>query len=301
MSVRVDRNGRLFVKLVPNHLIAVFDSLGEMIKVVGEKGFGPGELTKILDFRAINDGQLYVMDAITEEVSLFDLRRGWLSTFPAPAKHNMTFDILQNRILFFRRAFEDNNNSHIVVTPIGFVGQLKDSAEMFLRPGDESIRTHMLMSQALCTNADGVTVFAFMAASVIYVLSAHGELSEIEIDRSTYKISETKDLMQKYHNDKSKGLIGEVFRNSRVLSVGFISAEHILVSFATGRFEHATFYAQVYCLATGECCSKAYKTEGPLFYVGYHTFAAWAKSVEGVESKPGKENSLILYRFRSIH
>jgi hypothetical protein len=301
LRVRTDLEGRLYVQLDPNYLIGVFDSIGHMIKVIGQRGFGQGELTKILDFRVSDCEHIYVLDALTEDVSLFDLGRGWLTTFPLATKRIMTFDIYQNKMLIFRRAFEDRESPHIMITQIGSDYRSSDSAERFMNSGDESIRTHMLLSQTLSTNADGVTVFAFMAARVIHVLSADHKLSEIDLDASSFTVSRTKTLLMKYHDEKASGLLNEVFRNSRVISLGFVSSKHILVSYATGRYEETKFYSQLYCLSTGEPFSIAYQTHSPIFYIGNYAFASRSYPMEEIKDNLMAKNEITLYTFRSEH
>ncbi|MCX6132790.1 MAG: 6-bladed beta-propeller [Ignavibacteriales bacterium] len=300
MRVRTDAKGRVYVALVPDYLIGVFDTLGTLIKLVGKQGFGPGELRKIQDFRVLGDGQIYIMDALTDEISLFDLDKGWISTFQSATKYTMTFDIVRDRVVHFRRALGEKQSSHLVVSPLGTASEIKNPNEGYLPSGPESIRNEMLVSQALATNLEGVTVLAFVSAKVIFLLSG-SDLSEIDIDPTSYKISETKTLRKRYRDERVRGLMDEVFNNSRVSSLGFVTAEHVMVSFASGRHEETKFYVQLYCLSTGTSISRAYEVSSPIIYLGNYTFASWTRPTRELDATLSKSYEMTLYRFRSRH
>lgn len=70
--MRIDHNGFLYVALVPEYYLGVFDTEGKFIKMIGAQGFGPGELIRIQDFRIDLEGRIFLMDAITERISIFD-------------------------------------------------------------------------------------------------------------------------------------------------------------------------------------------------------------------------------------
>lgn len=301
MRVRTDMRGRLFVGLIPDYHIGVFDSAGNLLSVIGRQGFGPGEYMKILDFRVGDDGRVYVMNALTDDLSAYDTNLKLLYSVPTGMKHVMTFDVFQQKIAFLRRHMGRGQSNHLIIASMAGDGRIEAPGLGFLDSGDESIRTYMLTSQTLSTSPEGVVLFAFMSAKVVNVISAEGVLSEIEIDNSTYKVSRTKDLQSRLLETKLGGFMAEVFQNSRVLSIGPISPHHVLLSFATGRFAETKYYVQLYCLLAGSAFTKAYETPFPLYYAGNRTFISRSRPNEKGKDGAKLTSKFTLYKFRSNH
>lgn len=299
--VRIDTKRRLYVELQPSCYIGVFDSLGHLLAILGRPGLRVGEFVRILDFRVTPDDKLYVMNALNEEISVFEFERGWISSFSTGVKNIMTFDVWREQLLVFRRDLGTASKYHLILSRLGPAGVSQESMGGYVPCGKESIRTQMLLSQAMATNPEGVTIFAFMAARSIYVLQSDRHLSEIELENSYYRVSQTDILREKYRSEKVHGFIEEVFRNSRVMSLGFITPQDLLVSFATGRSDSTKFLVQFYCLLTEREYSRAYSMHAPLFYLGNFLFGSWGRLAYDTSGQLRALSEITILQIRRNH
>jgi hypothetical protein len=291
--MRIDKKGFLHIAMVPTYYIGVFDRTGRMIKRIGAQGFGPGELRRIQDFRIDSRGKIYVMDAITEEISIFDPDGKWIRNVSPHSRNNMSFEITSSgELVYFRRAYGENSFHLQVVesTNNKVVRELLPSSQ-------ESIRTHMLVSNSISSNEAGWILFAMMAARDIGIMSPNFELSKIPIDESRYKVSETKKLIQSYSLERTKGLVSKIFENSRVLSLGFLNEDVFAVSFATGRFEKTMFFVQFYSMKTRQAISRAFSTESPIYYLGNYYFGQWTQKISTLKNENDFNSTLRVFKF----
>lgn len=181
--------------------------------------------------------------------------------FP-PLKNNMCFEITSPaRIVVFRRAYKENSH-HIQILERTDKDRVKLVREL-LPSSEESIRNHMVVSNSISSSENGLILFSFLAAKDVKVISPTYGLNVVPIDESEFKVSDTKKLIQHYEQQRTKGLTSEIFKNSRVLSLGFVTEELFAVTFATGRFDETKFYIQFYSIEKKTSVSKAFSIESP--------------------------------------
>jgi hypothetical protein len=296
-QIRADGESLLYIKLNPAWLIGVFDATGKLIKTIGSNGFGPGELRRIEFFQVDSMTNIYIIDGVTNELYKYNLNSGWITTNKPPKSSTMAFAKYGNNFIFFRRAYGGDESYHIQIYE-----KSNDSLRVIkelLKSSEESIRTRKLNSDAISINNKGIIVFSFFAPKVIYGITPQLELFEINMDPSEFKASETHVLLKKVQEQDGRGFIPEIFKNSRVLSLGFVNEDIFLLSFATGRYEQTKFYTQFYSLTTRKPVTKAIEIEQPLVSIGNHMFASWTFSEQ--DSMTNKETYLInLFKFEVI-
>lgn len=84
-SIAVDSAGRIFVYNHGTQDIRMFDADGELIRVIGRLGSGPGELRNAEGATITRDGKLWVRDAANARFSIFsgegDFESSWTARF----------------------------------------------------------------------------------------------------------------------------------------------------------------------------------------------------------------------------
>lgn len=294
--IRMDRKGLVYVAMIPEYLVGIFDNKGKFISTIGAQGFGPAELIRIHDFRIDPDGNIVLMDAITERISVFDSVGTYQWGFVPLAQNNMCFETMSSvQFVTFRRAFKEKS-FHIQILERTNKEGIQLVREL-LPSSDESIRNHMVATKAISANGKGWIVFTLLAAKDIKAISPTYELTEIPINSPEYKLSDTGTLIQRFAEKKTKGLTTELFKNSRVLSVGFVSDDIVAISFATGRFDETKFYFQFYSLNEKRAISTAFITKTPIYYLGHNYFGQWDQNLSRLAKETDFNNRLRVFRF----
>jgi hypothetical protein len=272
LSVQIDGQGNILMRLIPQFLIGVFDSTGHFSRTIGTQGFGNGQIRSIRDFRISDCGEIVIMDAVTNDIQRYVLNRGWISTSIPHVRNPMAFDLLGEELIFLQATHLASEEYHI---QIDYLENVRGSIRprMLLKGSDESVRTEFLLSQSLATEGDSLAIWAFMSAKTIYTLSSEYEVGEIELESPFFSPSKTEILLSKYQTKDPREFLDEVFCHSRVLSLGYISKDIILVTFVSGRFENAKFFAQRYSLSHKAPIDAGFEIDRPIYYAGHHKFA----------------------------
>jgi sugar lactone lactonase YvrE len=85
-DVRFDRQGRLYIADSRNQRIVVVGSTGDLVRVIGRRGDGPGEFQAPSEIAVSPSGRLFVLDAIGRHYQAFDRDGRFLQRFRVPAE-----------------------------------------------------------------------------------------------------------------------------------------------------------------------------------------------------------------------
>lgn len=81
-DIAINSEGTIYVSDMIDHCIKAFDSNGNYIKTIGQKGQGPGEFSGPINVEIGPQDKIYVMDAWNKRVVTLDKNGVYLSSFP---------------------------------------------------------------------------------------------------------------------------------------------------------------------------------------------------------------------------
>jgi hypothetical protein len=293
---KISPDGLILVRLMPQFRLGFFNRGGSMVGVLGRSGHGPGEIRKILDFGINSSGEISVLDQVTDEILVFGTNFEYRFSYRPDVRQPTAFVSYRNRYSIFRRSDGEGDIYHLIVLE-GRQDSTLQRVGQFLKYSDESIRAKGMMSQAISCNEEGDVAFAFLPAQFIYYMYHGDNLIQIPLDPESYHISSTRELADAYRDERMHGLAQVVFKNSRVISLGFVDNEILAVTFATGRYEDTRYFIQFYSVRTKSSVSKAYETPRPFISLGDGFFG----QIAGRDVPPEKNNTtqLTICRFRN--
>lgn len=260
LSPRAGADGRILVRMIPQYQLGVFGRGGHLIRMIGNQGYGPGEIRMIQSWEEGEHGRISILDRMTDDVIIFDSLGHFILTFRPEIPRPMVFLSVEGRYVFFYGADATRTDfSHIVSFEVSDSGHIVRSAD-YLKSSEESIRTRGIESRALDKNAEGAIVLAFLGARSFYHITKGGQVTEVDLDTKSYEVTSTMDLARAFEEGFIGGLVSTLFTRSRVLHVGFVDEDVVGVSFATGRFERTRFFFQLYSVTGRSALTRAYET-----------------------------------------
>ena len=83
----VDSRGNILIGDLQNHNIKIYDQNGNLLKIIGRQGEGPGEFRMIRGIDIDFNGKIYVSDMTNRRISIFDSSGNFLNSFIVTESH----------------------------------------------------------------------------------------------------------------------------------------------------------------------------------------------------------------------
>jgi len=83
----VDLRGNILIGDPLNHNIKIYDQNGNLLKILGRQGKGPGEFRRIRGIDIDSNGEIYVSDMANQRISIFDSSGNFLNSFIVTESH----------------------------------------------------------------------------------------------------------------------------------------------------------------------------------------------------------------------
>ena len=205
-TVSVDALGNMYVMDPKDYKISVYDPNGQLLKVIGKKGDGPGEFQKLMGFSATPNGALGIdlPGGITARSHQFGKEMQFLGSksqegkplilemvvVSPSGKHFGAFYVQPdrvNKVMLFETAVFDNN-LQLVKTISHKTGPLPDRSRM-----NEANYWVDRLSENLTRFFEGVGVFSFDEQGRLY----SGQTQKYEITRWDPSMKKVQQLYQR--------------------------------------------------------------------------------------------------------
>lgn len=212
-DLEVDDQERVYLK---NEAIQVFSRSGSYLRQIGRKGSGPGDFQVIHNYE-INGDQLYVLDAFSYRISVFDLNSFELiSTIAIPNIEGYRtfgkFEVLQDGQLLL--GYEDNSvtnsngfikNSTVVFHTLSSNGQISEELFRIKGPGQYRYNNESGRGGGFIPNS----------RSTLFGITSENEIVLVWTDDISVKyLNDQGTVTRGYHYPIDNPLVGEEYFRS---------------------------------------------------------------------------------------
>lgn len=171
LDLVVDSEGSIFILDMGMNHIKKYDSSGNFVKTIGQKGQGPGEFESIIKMEIDEKDNIYVID-IYGRVQVFDTDGNYLREFRI-LNFTIFFKVLSDSQLVINKVFNEGNKNLLHFTDRS--GDIQSSlCEM--ETCNEPLGLRYLNGITFCTDAQKNIYVAFRSQNRIEKYNAEGQL-----------------------------------------------------------------------------------------------------------------------------